>query len=78
MRGEYTTALPLATTWHQHWHDTLGPDDDHTLWAASQLANAHQLLGHYQRARRLDEDTLARRRRVLGDDQRDIALGPSN
>jgi hypothetical protein len=35
-------------------------------------------LGEYQQARALDEDTLARRRRVLGDDHPDTVTSASN
>jgi hypothetical protein len=35
-------------------------------------------LGEYERARQLDEDTLARRRRVLGDDHPDTLTSASN
>jgi hypothetical protein len=41
------------------------------LTVASCLAYAHSSLAEYQQARRLDEDTLARRRRLLGDDHPD-------
>ena len=35
-------------------------------------------LGEYQQARALDEDTLARRRRVLGDDHPDTLTSANN
>ena len=35
-------------------------------------------LGEYQRARALDEDTLARRRQVLGDDHPDTLISANN
>jgi tetratricopeptide (TPR) repeat protein len=68
MRGEYRTALPLAQTWRQGWLIDSAPDDFHLLRIASQLATAHRFLGQHQQARQLDEDTLARFRRVFGDD----------
>jgi hypothetical protein len=77
MRGEYATAAPLARAWHQHWYDTFGADDHHTLWAASQLAIALRGFGDYRAARTLDEDVLARRRRVLGEDHPDTLVSAS-
>jgi tetratricopeptide (TPR) repeat protein len=67
MRGEYRTAQPLAQNWHQRWRADSDPDDIRLLRLASQLATAYRFLGQYQQARHLDEDTLARHRRVLGD-----------
>ncbi|MFI7598838.1 FxSxx-COOH system tetratricopeptide repeat protein [Actinoplanes sp. NPDC049681] len=78
MRGEYRTALPLAQAWRDHWHTVFGPDDNHVMWAASQLASAHRGLGHHQESRALDEETLARSRRVLGDDHPDTLASASN
>ncbi|MFD3844125.1 FxSxx-COOH system tetratricopeptide repeat protein [Streptomyces sp. NPDC058642] len=46
----------------------LGPDHDDTLWAATYLARAYGDTQEHERARALDEDTLARRRRLHGDD----------
>src|ERR1017187_4424886 len=48
-----------------------GQLDDDTLAAASNLAVSLRAAGEYQAARELDEDTLARRRRVLGEDHPD-------
>jgi hypothetical protein len=69
--GNAGDALEMAVRLHQHWHDPLGPDHLHTLWIASLLAYAHRTLGHYEQARRLDEDALARRRRLHGSDHPD-------
>jgi hypothetical protein len=44
----------------------------------SNLANSLWGLGEYRQARALDEDTLARRRRVLGDDHPDTLASASN
>lgn len=46
------------------------PREDHpsTLTSAGNLAEDLYALGEHQAARELDEDTLARRRRVLGED----------
>jgi tetratricopeptide (TPR) repeat protein len=53
--------------------------DDHldTLASASHLALNLWWLGDYQRARRLDEDTLTRRRRILGEDDPDTLTSAS-
>jgi len=47
--------------------DKFGDDHPDTLTSASRLAAALREAGDYQRARALDEDTLARRRQVLGE-----------
>jgi hypothetical protein len=56
----------------QRLYDTclqqLGPDHDDTLNAAHTLARAYSDAQEHERARALDEDTLARRRRLHGDD----------
>ena len=70
-RGDARTALPLAEHLHTAWHQRHGPDDFTTLAASTLLAYAHRQLGHYQQARDLDEDSLAHRRRTLGDDHPD-------
>jgi hypothetical protein len=46
--------------------------------AATNLAEDLRALGDYHRARALDEDTLARRRRVLGHDHPDTTLSAQN
>ncbi|MFI7598427.1 FxSxx-COOH system tetratricopeptide repeat protein [Actinoplanes sp. NPDC049681] len=70
-RGDARTALPLAEQLHTAWTQRLGPDELTTLNAARLLSYAHRALGHYEEARRLDEDVLERYRRVLGDDHPD-------
>jgi hypothetical protein len=77
-RGDARTALPLAEQLHTAWTARHGPDDPTTLAAAALLGNAHRELGHYTQARRLDEDTLARRRRLLGDDHHDTLKAAHN
>ncbi|MER6187665.1 FxSxx-COOH system tetratricopeptide repeat protein [Streptomyces sp. NPDC001652] len=56
----------------QRLYDTclqqLGPDHRDTLQVANSLARAYDDTQDHERARALDEDTLARRRRLLGDD----------
>jgi Tetratricopeptide repeat len=49
----------------------LGEDHPSTLISASALARVLFLLEDYQGARELDEETLARRRRVLSDEHPD-------
>ena len=50
-----------------------------TRWAAARyLAWALRDMGRYAEARELDEDTLARRRRVLGDDHPDTLSSANN
>jgi tetratricopeptide (TPR) repeat protein len=78
MRGEYHTLLAHARAWYEHWRATHGPDDRDTLAAANQLATAYLYLGDPQRARELDEDSLARRRRLHGDDHPGTLTSASN
>ena len=56
------------------------PAYDHiaTLASAGNLARDLSALGEHEQARDLDEDTLARRRRVLGDDHPDTLTSASN
>ncbi|MGP7996611.1 MAG: tetratricopeptide repeat protein, partial [Streptosporangiaceae bacterium] len=58
----------LAHRLYQHRQGQLGPDDPGTLNAATTLAAVLHGLGRHDKARELDEDTLARYRRVLGED----------
>jgi hypothetical protein len=78
MSGQYHTALPHAHAWYQRWSTQHGPDHRHTIWAANQLATAHGYLGHHHKARELDEDTLTRRRRVLGEDHPNTLTSANN
>ncbi len=68
MRGDTRGGHDLARHLYQHWKQQLGSDDRHTLWAANTLATAYHQRGQYDDARHLDEDTLARLRRMLGPD----------
>jgi hypothetical protein len=70
-RGDTRTAYGLATDLRQAWRDRLGDDHEHTLAAALYLAWALRAMGRYAEARELDEDALARCRRVLGEDHPD-------
>jgi len=62
----------------QHWRDRLGDDHEHTRAAGTYLAWALQEMGRYAEARELDEDTLARKRRVLGEDHPDTLTSANN
>ena len=66
--GDTYTGHQLAKQLHQAWRGRQGPDDDHALWMANNLAETWRTFARYQQARELDEDTLNRRRRVLGPD----------
>jgi Tetratricopeptide repeat len=52
----------------RHWRDRLGEDHEHMQATVIYLAWALQIMGRYAEARELDEDTLTRKRRVLGED----------
>ncbi|SNX88586.1 tetratricopeptide repeat protein [Streptomyces sp. TLI_55] len=56
----------------------LGPDHDDTLKAANDLARAYNDTQDHERARALDEDTLARLRRLYGDDHPDTLASAHN
>ena len=77
-RGDTRTAYDLAADLRQHWRDRLGDDDENTLAVVGYLAWALRAMGHYAEARELDEDTLARRRRVLGEDHPDTLTSANN
>ncbi|MBV8995924.1 MAG: TIR domain-containing protein, partial [Pseudonocardiales bacterium] len=77
-RGETHAGQQLAHQLHQAWSARFGPDDDCTLAAANELASAWYDLGDYQQALELDQDTLARQRRVLGDDHADTLRSANN
>ena len=77
-RGDAHSGHDLALQLYRQWCDQLGPDDDYTLWMATALAYALREMGRYRQARELDEDILARRRRVLGEDHPDTLAYASN
>jgi hypothetical protein len=70
-RGDSQPARLLAEQLHLAWHDSLGPDDPHTLRVGSLLGYILSSLGLLNRARELGEDTLARSQRLLGPDHPD-------
>jgi hypothetical protein len=65
---EATSAAPFSS----------GDDDRHSLSSAHSLAHILRSGGDYERARFLDENILARRRRVLGDDHPDTLSSAHN
>jgi Tetratricopeptide repeat len=77
-RGDLAAGLPLATELYTRWRGALGDDHPDTLNAARTLAQAYRDHGRFERARRLDEDTLARSRRVLGEDHPDTLSSANN
>jgi hypothetical protein len=77
-RGDPSSGQQLAEHLLQHWRESLGSDDTHTLRAASTLARAWLDLGRPESAAQLDHDTLARRRRLLGEDHADTLRSASN
>ncbi|GAB2962112.1 FxSxx-COOH system tetratricopeptide repeat protein [Saccharothrix stipae] len=66
--GQPRQALPHAHRAHRLAHDHHGPDHTTTLDTTTHLTLRLRAVGEYQAARELDEDTLPRYRRVLGDD----------
>jgi hypothetical protein len=76
--GNASGGRDLARRLHLQWSAQLGPDDDFTLRAATNLAAALRELGHFREARHLDEDTLARRRRLGGDDDENTLISAHN
>ena len=82
MRGDIRGGHDLADHLYQQWIRELSSDDaprgagmnidaalhDHPLWAGMNLATSLHLMGQYAEARRLNEDILAGRRRMLGED----------
>ena len=77
-RGDARNGYHLAHRLYQHRRDQLGPDDSDTLNAATTLADVLRALGRYDKARELDEDTLARYRRVLGEDHPNTLASANN
>ncbi|MGC4813451.1 FxSxx-COOH system tetratricopeptide repeat protein, partial [Micromonospora sp. DT228] len=64
--GNTDSGFGLARNLYDKWRQNLGPDDRHTLTAATELAHALHNQGRDREALDLTEDTLARRRRTLG------------
>ena len=70
-RGDTRTGHDLASDLRQQWRDRLGDDHEHVLAIAHYLAWALREMGRYAEARDLNQDTLDRNRRVLGEDHPD-------
>jgi tetratricopeptide (TPR) repeat protein len=75
--GNAGEALNLATSLRERWSDRLSSDHLQMLDIANVLGSAHSALGHYAQACQLEEDILARRRRLHGDDH-PLTLGAAN
>jgi tetratricopeptide (TPR) repeat protein len=78
MSGDTRGGHDLAGRLHRRWEQQLGQDDYHTLWAANSLAVSFQIMGRFVEARRLNTDTLARRRRLLGGDHPGTLISANN
>ena len=68
VRGDFRGGHDLASGLYRQWGERLGPDDLDTLWAGHELGFALRQMGRSGEARQVSEDTLARKRRVLGED----------
>ncbi|MEU5324210.1 FxSxx-COOH system tetratricopeptide repeat protein [Streptomyces sp. NPDC021056] len=73
-RGQARPARERLQPLYDTCLEQLGPDHDDTLHAAHNLARAYDDTQDHERARALDEDTLARRRRLHGDDHPDTLV----
>ena len=76
--GASDAALSLARKLHEGWGTRFGADDALTMRAADAAAQAYRDLGQAAKACEVDEDTMARRRRVLGDDHADTLAAAHN
>jgi tetratricopeptide (TPR) repeat protein len=76
--GASEAALSLAQKVHEGWGLRYGSDDALTLHAADAAAQAYRDLGQATKACEVDENTLERRRRVLGDDHADTLAAAHN
>ncbi|MFD4143260.1 FxSxx-COOH system tetratricopeptide repeat protein [Streptomyces sp. NPDC058572] len=66
-RGDWNTASVLANDLREAWRDMLGNDDLQYLYLRFHLSNILRSQGRYVEAKELDEETLERQRRVLGE-----------
>ncbi len=69
--GQPRAALDLAANLHRTWTDTLDDSHEDTLKSAQFLGHALIDLGEFAEARPVVEDTLERRRAILGEDHPD-------
>jgi hypothetical protein len=67
-RGDTQASHDLARRLRDQWQSSLGPDHEDAMAASGVLGNALRDLDRYAEARESDKDTLARCRRVLGED----------
>jgi hypothetical protein len=77
-RGEPRAARPLFERAYTLNQGRLDADDPDMLDIVNDLAIDLRMLGEYEHARALDEDTLARCRRVLGDDHSSTLAAANN
>ena len=77
-RGPGRHAADFAGRLRQNRLGQDGPDNPRTLTAANTLAVILAETGRYAEARDLGEDTLARRRRLLGEDHPDTLTSARN
>jgi hypothetical protein len=76
--GDIGGAHELAAGLYERWGDRLGGDDHHRMWAGTTLASALGWLGDRPAGQRLNEDILARRRRLLGPDDFNSLVSANN
>ncbi|MCX5327867.1 FxSxx-COOH system tetratricopeptide repeat protein [Streptomyces sp. NBC_00140] len=77
-RGQARPARERLQRLYEACLQQLGPDHEDTLQAANNLARAYNDTQDHERARALDEDSLARRRRLHGDDHPDTLASARN
>jgi hypothetical protein len=77
-RGDARPAVPIARHAYTHNRTRHGENHPDTLASATNLASDLRAVGEVVAARELNEDTLARFRRVLGADHPDTLLSASN
>ncbi len=66
-RGDAQAGHDLASRLYERARARLGPDDGYTLLTANALGQSLRDMGRFVRARQLDEDSLARHRRLSGE-----------
>ncbi|MCX5400541.1 FxSxx-COOH system tetratricopeptide repeat protein [Streptomyces sp. NBC_00102] len=71
LNGDLRGSARLAERAYDAWRERLGADDLHTLRAARRLAAAWWALGEYERSRPLNQETLDRLLRTVGQDHGD-------
>jgi tetratricopeptide (TPR) repeat protein len=71
VRGETAAVLPIASGLYEGWMAMSGPDDEHVLAVANRLTNTYLVMGRFDDARQLSEQTRARCQRILGPDHRE-------